>query len=75
MVMGRNGYGPKWSWAEMVLGRNDPESEEVVELEAAKIKSKADCGLCSGVDGVSPSVFRCTSTPMETGPIVTCGET
>ena len=29
----------------------------------------------SSLDGVSPSVFRCTSTPMETGPIVTCGET
>ena len=27
MVMGRNGYGPKWSWAEMVMGRNDPESQ------------------------------------------------
>ena len=27
------------------------------------------------VDGVSPSVFRCTSTPMETGPIGTCVET
>ena len=26
MVMGRNGYGPKCSWAEMVMGRNDPES-------------------------------------------------
>ena len=24
--MGRNGNGPKWSWAEMVMGRNDPES-------------------------------------------------
>ena len=23
--MGRNGHGPKWSWAEMVMGRNDPE--------------------------------------------------
>ena len=23
--MGRNGYGPNWSWAEMVMGRNDPE--------------------------------------------------
>ena len=20
-------YGPKWSWAEMVMGRNDPESK------------------------------------------------
>ena len=28
MVMGRNDYGPKWSWAEMVMGRNDPESFE-----------------------------------------------
>ena len=27
------------------------------------------------LDGVSPSVFRCTSIPMETGPIVTCGKT
>ena len=27
------------------------------------------------LDGVSPSVFRCTSTPMKTGPIVTCVET
>ena len=24
--MGRNGHGPKWSWAKMVMGRNDPES-------------------------------------------------
>ena len=32
MVMGRNGYGPKWSWAEMVMGRNDPESNSVVRL-------------------------------------------
>ena len=23
MVMGRNGYGPILSWAEMVMGRND----------------------------------------------------
>ena len=23
--MGRNGYVPKWSWAEMAMGRNDPE--------------------------------------------------
>ena len=28
MVMGRNGYGPKWSWAEMVMGRNDPEPKK-----------------------------------------------
>ena len=27
------------------------------------------------LDGVSPSVFRCTSTLMETGPIDACGET
>ena len=27
------------------------------------------------LDGVSPSVFRCTSTPMETGHIDACGET
>ena len=31
MVMGRNGYGPKWSWAEMVMGRNDPESLKVLD--------------------------------------------
>ena len=33
MVMGRNGYGPKWSWAEMVMGRNDPESYSDVPHE------------------------------------------
>ena len=41
------------------------------------------CGIVSlfcffirnNVDGVSPSVFRCTSTPMETGPIDACVET
>ena len=27
------------------------------------------------LDEVSPSVFLCTSTPMETGPIGTCVET
>ena len=27
------------------------------------------------LEGVSPSVFRCTSTPMETGPIDACVET
>ena len=27
------------------------------------------------IDGVSPSVFRFTSTPMETGPIDACVET
>ena len=24
-MIGSNGYGPKWSWAEMVMGRNNPE--------------------------------------------------
>ena len=28
--MGRNGHGPKWLWAEIVMGRNDPESELAV---------------------------------------------
>ena len=32
-------------------------------------------GAVVRVDGVSPSVFRCTSTPMETGPIDACVET
>ena len=34
-----------------------------------------DTGASQTIDGVSPSVFRCTSTPMETGPIRTCVET
>ena len=25
MVIGRNGYGPKWSWTGMVMGLNEPE--------------------------------------------------
>ena len=32
--MGRNGYGPKWSWAEMVMGRNDPEPTMEVKSTA-----------------------------------------
>ena len=32
--MGRNGYGSKWSWAEMVMGRNDPESVIYIGLDA-----------------------------------------
>ena len=31
--MGRNGHGPKWSWAEMVMGRNDPESPMCVKID------------------------------------------
>ena len=27
MVMGRNGHGPIWLWADLVMGRNDPESD------------------------------------------------
>ena len=32
MVIGRNGhgYGPKWSWTEMVMGRNNPEPLYVI---------------------------------------------
>ena len=33
------------------------------------------CCSCGMLDGVSPSVFRCTSIPMETGPIAACVET
>ena len=25
MVMDRNGHGPIWLWADLVIGRNDPE--------------------------------------------------
>ena len=37
--MGRNGYGPKWSWAEMVMGRNDPES---VKVHLSKVTTVVD---------------------------------
>ena len=30
--MDRNRYGPKWSWAEMVMGRNDPEPDGVTNV-------------------------------------------
>ena len=29
--MGRNGYGPKWSWAKMVMGRNDQWPSKALE--------------------------------------------
>ena len=28
MVMGRNGHGQIWLWADLVMGRNDPEPFE-----------------------------------------------
>ena len=43
--------------------------------EGANVAELGCCLLLSEVDGVSPSVFRCTSTPMETGPIDACVET
>ena len=46
MVMGRNGYGPKWSWSEMVMGRNDPESigQAVSEMFEIVDDGRADDG-------------------------------
>ena len=41
-----------------------------------KVVSKGWCKESRhAIDGASPSVFRCTSTPMETCPIGTCVET
>ena len=34
-TMGRNGHGLKWSWAEMVMGRNDPDYFKLSEYEVA----------------------------------------
>ena len=38
--MGRNGYGPKCSWAEMVMGRNDPEPSQVIKINMIMVISK-----------------------------------
>ena len=49
MVMGRYGYGPKWSWAEMVMGRNDPKSSARLFADDCvlyrNIKSPIDCKI------------------------------
>ena len=36
MVIGRNGYGPKWSWTEMTMGRNNPEPLYSMSLNMRK---------------------------------------
>ena len=37
--MGRNGYGPKWSWAEMVMGRNDPKPYHLPKFSNRTVKT------------------------------------
>ena len=39
--MGRNGYGSKWPWAEMVMGRNDPEPY----ASACVLRNKMTCAM------------------------------
>ena len=41
----------------------------------SSINARLHYNLTFELDGVSPSVFRCTSTPMETGPKDACVET
>ena len=40
--MGRNGNGPKWSWAEMVMGRNDPEPL-LIYANSSHVRVTRDC--------------------------------
>ena len=53
MVIGQNGYGPKWIWTEMFIGRNDPEPlynepqrEKTNIMHMRKQRHEADQRLC-----------------------------
>ena len=56
MVVGQNGYGPKWSWTEMVMGRNDPEPLYNMSREARDVRNQTLC-ICENKDAKPISVF------------------
>ena len=53
MVIGRNGYVPKWSWTEMVMGRNNPEPLYNMSRDTRK---QTLC-ICQNIDAKPISVF------------------
>ena len=53
MVICRNGYGPKWSWTEMVMGRNDPEPLYNMSRD---VRKQTLC-ICENKDAKPISVF------------------
>ena len=53
MVIGRNGYGPKWSWTEMDMGRNNPEPLYIMSRDMRK---QTLC-ICENKDAKPISVF------------------
>ena len=53
MFIGWNGYGPKWSWTEMVMGRNDPEPLYNMSHE---VRKQTLC-ICENKDAKPISVF------------------
>ena len=51
--MGRNGYGPEWSWTEMVMGRNNPEP---LYNMSRNMRKQTLC-ICENKDAKPISVF------------------
>ena len=51
--MGRNGYGPKWSWTEKVMGSNDPEPLYNMSRD---VRKQTLC-ICENKDAKPISVF------------------
>ena len=51
--MGRNGHRPKWLWAEMVMGRNDPEPLYNMSRD---VRKQTLC-ICKNKDAKLISVF------------------
>ena len=42
MVIVQNGYGPKWSWTELVMTRNDPEPSYNMSHDVRKQRREAN---------------------------------
>ena len=51
--IGRNGYGPKWSWTEMVMARNNPEP---LYNMSRNMRKQTLC-ICENKDAKLISVF------------------
>ena len=52
-VIGRNGYGLKWSWTEMVMGRNNPEPS----YNMSRDMRKQTLCICENKDAKPISAF------------------
>ena len=56
-------YGPKWSWAEMVMGRNDPESPRaVIDIGDIDVSIKMSFDINIDIENVDINILELVVT-------------